>query len=333
LPEDLTDAGLAAVTLETARDTYFVGEPFEVRLAFELEREFLETRLVPLFQRTLDVPVQITSPFLELEGLRALETREAATGAAFVLGEAVRRATPLPAREEEGRTMLGFEWRARVVATRVGELTLSAPSLHLAYATRFEDDFLQGRRAVDRRDGRVRGKARKLTIVPLPEEGRPADFSGAIGSFSIAARLASDALEVGGSLALTLELSAADPTTPLDFEPPHLDDLAGFRVTAHRTERAAGKLATHYDLVALAEAREFPSVAFSFFDLTPPAGYRTLTTQPLPLLVRPAPADSGPDGGAPDETAGDTGRAPLYGALLAFVVVAVVLVLRARRAR
>jgi hypothetical protein len=337
--EDLSAAGLARVALETTRDTYFVGEPFEVRVAFELEREFLTTRLVQLFQRALDVPVQVSAPFLELEGLRRYPGQGDARGASFALGEQIERAARLPERSLDEHAMAPFVWTVRVAATQVGELLLPAPSMRLAYATRFEDDFLQGRKAVDRRDGRVRGRERRLTILALPEEGRPLDFSGAVGPFTLAATLEPSELALGEHCRLTLRIRAAASESSLDFEPPRLDDLAAFALTGQQVERAGGVLEARYDLVLRSAAAEFPAIPFSFFELTPPAGYRVAHSLPIPLVTRNTPAEAAAELDAqPKPTAPASGRGAMIGllggaGLLAAVLVAALAWRLARRAR
>src|SRR5262249_44718709 len=114
---------------------------------------------------------------------------------------------PRGERQVAGKTFRVFELSRRFAATRAGALALATPLLHLAYATRFEDDFVSGRRAADRHDGVVRGTGRTLTILAPPEEDRPPAFSGAIGTFTVAAEAEPRALAAGESLTLTLTVS------------------------------------------------------------------------------------------------------------------------------
>ena len=55
----------AFVEMETPRTTYFVHEPFRLRLRVGFDRRFLETNVVQMFSRELDVPVQVHAPWLD----------------------------------------------------------------------------------------------------------------------------------------------------------------------------------------------------------------------------------------------------------------------------
>ena len=284
---DVTDSGLAFTELDAARDTYLLGEPFALRLRFGFERETLRTGLVQLFQRPLDVPVQVFAPALEhLEGLRFLAQSTPEKGASFVLDEAVVRATPVADEERAGRTYAVFEYERQVVATRPGELVLAAPLLGFAHATRFRQDFVAGTVPLDRADVLVRGRDLCITILPLPEEGRPADFSGAIGRFAIGAEAEPRELDQGQSLKLSLSITGPGDLSRCD--PPDLAGLDGFHLQGSLVERSATQLAAIYDLAPDdAGVRAVPPIRFAYFDTTPPAGYRTIETEPIALVVRP----------------------------------------------
>lgn len=338
--EDVSALGLAFVELVLERDTVLVGEAFALHLRFGFEPEFLRSNLVQLFQRELDVPAQLFAPELEaLDGALALPPGEPADGVRVALGESVVRALPRPERTLDGRRYREFELVRRFVATRPGELVLAAPRMRFAQATRFEDDFVQGRRALDRRDVLVRGRALRLAVQPLPEAGRPAEFSGAIGQFTLRVEAEPRELAAGESLALRVVVERQGELGDLSHcEAPRLDALAGFHLRGSLAEREPGRLTVRYDLVpADAGVRTLPPVRFVFFDPTPPAGYRTLASEPIALQVRPA-ARSAPDApsapSARDGTA-DSGKWALALIGLAGLVLLALLAVqvRARRSR
>jgi hypothetical protein len=322
--EDGTGSGLAFVELDAARDTYLLGEPFVLVLRFGLERELLRSELVQLFQRTLDVPAQVFAPALERrEGALFLDESEPETGASFALGETITRAERASDVERGGRTYAVFEYSRRIAATRPGELALEPPVLGFARATTFGEDFDLGRVPLDRRDVLVRGTAADIHVLPLPEEGRPAEFTGAIGRYSIHAVAEPRELAAGGSLALTLRIEAAGRAGDLSQCPaPDLEGLPGFHVRGSLVEHEPIRLTARYDLVPLDESvTAVPPIRFAFFDVTPPAGYRTIQTEPIALRVRAAaapPADALP----PDPSA-----PPSWPSLLAVGGVAVALTL------
>lgn len=305
-PAEATGPGLAFVELGAARDTYLLGEPFALRLRFGFERELLRAGLVQLFQRPLDVPGQILAPALEhLDGALFLDAGEPEEGASFALGEKITRATPVGDVDRNGRTYAVFEYERRVAATRPGELWIPAPRLGFARATRFTQDFVLGSVPLDRRDELVQGAEVRITILPLPEVDRPAEFTGAIGRYTIHSSAEPRELVAGTSLALIVRVEAEGTLGDLSqCAAPDLEGLEGFHVRGSLLEREALRLTARYDLVPLDErVTSVPPIRFAFFDVTPPAGYRTIETQPIALVVHPgeasSPAGAGPPPGAP----------------------------------
>ncbi len=293
--EDVTASGLGFVELGAARDTYLLGEPFTLHLRFGFERELLRTGLVQLFQRPLDVPAQVFAPALErLDGALFLDASEPEMGASFALGEKVTRAAQAADVERDGRTYAVFEYERQVAATRPGELRLAAPLLGFARATRFAQDFVLGSVPLDRRDELVHGVEARITILPLPEQDRPAEFTGAIGRYTIHATAEPRELVAGTSLALTVRIEAEASLGDLSqCAAPSLEGLAGFHVRGSLLERDPLRLTARHDLVPLdAGVASVPPIRFAFFDVTPPAGYRTIETQPIALVVHPAEASS-----------------------------------------
>lgn len=329
---DVTDEGLAFVELGAARDTYLLGEPFALRLRFGFERELLRSGLVQLFQRPLDVPAQVFAPALELlEGVQSLDAGEPEVGASFALGESITRAAPLADEQRAGRTYAVFAYERRVAALRAGELELGAPLLGFAHATRFQDDFVLGAVPLDRRDVLVRGRAARITILPLPEEGRPAEFTGAIGRFTLRASAEPRELVQGASLKLSLALEGEGDLSRC--EPPDLHDLAGFHLQGSLVERGAARLEAVYDLAPLdARVLEVPAIRFAYFDTTPPAGYRTIESQPIPIVVR-APEGSSPAAQEPASGADEDGGGSSSLFTVGVVLAGLALVWLARRRR
>jgi hypothetical protein len=303
---DLTGKGHAFIDVSAPRDTYFVHEAIPLRLRFGVEDGFLSTSMVQLFPRRLDVPVQVQTPWLErLPGSPPTERGGRELGFAFSDSVAAASAQQ---RTVDGKQFTVLEIQRTHRADDPGELVIPAPLLRFAYATRFREDFVNGRMGLDRRDAFVRGKKLTLRIQPLPAKGRPPEFTGGVGRFTVHATAKPRDIEVAQSFKLVLHIEGQGNLESL--APPRLDQLAGFHVLGMVDDKSSSPHRTvTWDMAPLnATIKEVPPIVFAFFDPTPPAGYRTEETQPIPLRVRPL-----PEGARAKLLAADKARRPVPG--------------------
>lgn len=344
---DVTGEGYAFVEMTTPRDTCFVQELIRLRIRFGFDARFLRDNMVQPFRQHLDVPAQLQAPWLErLPGTIAREGEAARPGTiaregeaarlggagdekrlSCALNESVAGAAQVEDRLIDGRLFTVLEIERSVLPTRSGEMAVPAPVLRFAYATSFEDDFVRGRVGTDRHDAFVRGGRLTLAIRALPEDGRPPEFTGAVGHFRVEAEADPRELAAGESLALSLRIEG-EGNLEL-FDAPRLDRLAGFHLRGQTEKRSTTLRTVRYDLAPLGEeVTEVPSIPFAFFDPSPPGGYRSVRTRPIPIEVRPAHADTGLD----PVTSASAPRTPSL-ALLAGVVLGFALLAIALRAR
>jgi hypothetical protein len=320
----------AFLETETPRTTYFVHEPFRLRLRIGLDREFFATSAVQMFSRELDVPVQVQAPWLDGLENTVLRKDQARAGPrrSLALNDDVVEADRSQDQVRGGRTYTVLEIERTYVPTDPGELAISAPQLRFAHATRFKEDFVHGRMALDRRDALVVGRPLTLRILELPQEGRPPDFTGAVGRrFSVRAEAAPPTVEAGAVLQLVLRIEG-DGNLEF-FEPPRLEGLAGrFHVYGVIDDKNATQRTITYDVAPLhAAVTEVPAIPLTYFDPQEPAAYRTVKTSPIPLTVRGAagPAEPSPPAEAPSGV-------PLE-AVAAILLASAVAILLWRRAR
>jgi len=136
-----------------------------------------------------------------------------------------------------------------------------------------------------------------IKVLPLPAEGRPAEFSGAVGSFKISTDLSSATNTAGDPLTLRMHVSGSG-----NFDRVESNMLAGdgqwktyqpkasFRQADSTGYR--GEKTFEQPLVALQPGvQTIPSLAFSFFD-PGTRRYETARSAPLRVTVSPSPADS-----------------------------------------
>lgn len=133
----------------------------------------------------------------------------------------------------------------------------------------------------------------ELTVLPLPEKGRPADFSGLVGSFTMKANLVPSEIKAGESATLTIVLSGQGNIKRIpDLKMPELEQTKVYADQPLLKERMddkgiGGSKTMKWALVPEKEGlQRIPSLALSFFDTTTNE-YRTIKTPPFSLSVLP----------------------------------------------
>jgi hypothetical protein len=140
----------------------------------------------------------------------------------------------------------------------------------------------------------------RLEILPLPKEGRPASFSGAVGQFDIDAIIANPKPAPGDPATLSVKIGGKGNFKGMGA--PVLTDEEGWR-SYPPTDKFdssdelsySGVKSFDFTLIAQEPKKSSPGAEFSYFDPTT-ARYVTLATKPLPLDASP--------GGASQASAG-----------------------------
>jgi len=148
-----------------------------------------------------------------------------------------------------------------------------------------------------------------LTVLALPAEGRPADFRGAVGTFSVSSELSSATAALGDPLTLRLHIRGAGNFDRVDT--PMLTNLADWKTYPPTATFKPGDVIGHagektfeQPLVARATgSHPLPPLKFSYFD--PAAGrYVTATAAPLSVTIAPAAGDAAPQASEASSQAG-----------------------------
>lgn len=276
----------AFVEVAASKRAPFAGESFELRLRFGFDADLLENHLAPLFARELDLPVQVE--WGAERGIDGLSFRAEADPdrLRFALDDGVATARAAGDTTRDGRTIRTFEWVRRATAARAGTFALPEARLRFAFTSKFDDDLVRGRVAVDRQVVVVPSAPLSLEVRALPEAGRPAEFTGAVGRRTIAASAEPVALVAGESLRLTLTI--AGEGDPAAFAAPDLSRLKGFVQRGVLDEPSSAARRLVYDLApADSSVKEIPALAFAWFSPDAPVGYVTVRTEPIALAVAP----------------------------------------------
>lgn len=135
--------------------------------------------------------------------------------------------------------------------------------------------------------------AANLTIRPVPEAGRPADYGGAVGQMEFGIDVRPRELKVGEPLTVTLRLQGSGNVASV--LPPAYADTDLYKAYEKRqvgnnpdpTAESGSKTFEQVVIPRTESLAELPALQFSYFD--PVASeYRTVTAGPFPLTVHPS---------------------------------------------
>lgn len=301
---------------QIAMDTpLYVGQHVPMRIELWIDAEFQQQQLVSLFRHPLDVPVELRWPE-EIKAASAAVLRTAdsdstahsapvAARASLVVDGSLHHAQVLADRYQGGRRWHGYRVeRTWVVAEP--EQSITAAEARYGYATRFRDDLINGRVAEDQQVATVQAQQPSWQIQAVPEQGRPHSYTGAMGSFSLQARLIPTTEADAYSLALDIH---GDGNWGA-FAPPPWPLNSGFHCLGIREDQLAVAGPGHkrflYELQALTDNASIPALSWSYFDPNWPAGYRSIRTTAFNLDGTPVEAAQIPPEFPANDTAAST---------------------------
>lgn len=138
-----------------------------------------------------------------------------------------------------------------------------------------------------------------IDVQPLPTEGRPADFNGAVGTFSMNASVSPVDVAVGDPVTVRVQVSGRGGLDGVRMPPLELGEA--FKsypasVTTDMPDPLSMTGVRKFEQVVQpqnADVKELPAFGFSFFDPDARA-YRTIKQPATPLRVRAATASAAP---------------------------------------
>ena len=136
----------------------------------------------------------------------------------------------------------------------------------------------------------IQSNTSTIKVKPLPVEGQPVNFSGAVGQYDIKSALSSSQVKTGESVTLTLTINGSGnirmfdpPTFPVipnidTFPPEESDDL-------YQPDNISGKKVVKYILIPEETGTyNLPAISFTYFEPRSET-YKTISTRPLTLVV------------------------------------------------
>ena len=251
----------------------------------------------------VDIEVGMRDGFVSsLNGLPTL------TGADFTLNNLSRQPERVP-KVIDGKEFTLLTWHSLLAAVKPGKFSLSVESpLTVRIRTRPQreslledalgDPFMQNFFGASvPKDIPVASPPSDLTVLSLPAEGRPPDFSGAVGSFKIASDLSSAAAAAGDPLTLRMHVSGAGNFDRVDST--MLERLDTWKTYPPKSSFKPsdpvgykGEKTFEQPLIASKPGvQTLPGMTFSYFD---PATrrYETARSAPLAVTISPSLADT-----------------------------------------
>lgn len=180
---------------------------------------------------------------------------------------------------------------------KTGKLEIEPLSLDVTVDVPTNRRDIFGGRLYNQINKTVTAGNRTITVKPLPEKGKPAGFTGAVGQFTFDVVTSKSDLKANESLTAKLQVSGTGNlklfelpklTLPSSLEvyEPELVEEVNTTLSGNR-----GKVINNYTIVPQFKGKyPIPSVAFSYFD-PKTASYKTLTSQQLLINVFEGPTN------------------------------------------
>lgn len=220
------------------------------------------------------------------------------------------------------RTYKVIERKYALFPTQTGELTVGRATIKATIASRRRrrtdglfggiDDFFGRGKEVSTSSQPIR-----VAVRPLPAEGRPSDFTGTIGNFSISSSVNRNEVEVNQPVSLTIRISGtgniksvAEPTIP------ELDEFRIYRASSSENsstlnDKVGGTKVYEEVFIPKRPGKlSIPALSFNYFD-PDKQKYFVITTKPIGLRVtKPEGYVAGGETpyGAPDFSIGSEAR-------------------------
>ncbi|MBL8878599.1 MAG: BatD family protein [Phycisphaerales bacterium] len=262
-------------------------ERFFVEIAGDVERAYVGQKV----QLTLAIwiePATFNGELISAGGMYScLQRGELGPFAAPTVESAVQKSRV--GRDGAKRTYYVFTSTNDYVAERAGPLAFPEIRVEASYPTKIVRDVFRELRVSAARTLRARASGPGVNVLPLPIDGRPANFSGAVGRFTVTASARPTQVRVGDPIELTVEVRGDGPLdtlpAPLLASDEHLSK--SFRVPRETlTGETVGRVRRFKQTIRpiSADVRDIPAIEYPYFD--PFDGkYAIARTQPIALTV------------------------------------------------
>ena len=221
---------------------------------------------------------------------------------------------PAPSQvERNGHEYNMVTYKTAVTAARAGKVTLGPGTIPVLMripekqtrrrfpGSPFQDPFFQNmpdpfQMMTQPKQIAVKADPVELNIKPLPAQGQPASFAGAVGTFAFSSSAKPQMVEAGDPITVTMKISGRG-----DFDrvtAPQISDAAGWKTyppsgkfEADDDVGISGSKTFQMAVIAQAKKTASPSVEWSYFDPIKEQ-YVTLKSEGTPIKIEGEPAAS-----------------------------------------
>src|SRR5690606_28495244 len=182
---------------------------------------------------------------------------------------------------------------------KTGELDIEPLTLSVSVDVPSERRDIFGGRLYKTIDKTVAAGKRTINVKPLPNEGKPSDFTGAVGRFDF--KVIPGNTELAATESTTVKVQVNGNGNLKLFELPQLDVPATLeKYDPERTENVRtdlngtqGTITDNYTIVPTRQGEfTIPALSFSYFDVNSRT-YKTISSKEFSLEVERAPAGTG----------------------------------------
>ena len=283
IPQDVGDFSLSDIRFDYQNNFYFAN-PGSIRVSGA--DTYQETLTGGVHQ--VKAEVDTTTPYLNApltytfsyRYTAVLPTRESPTPRLPIFPDfIVEKSETLPPYTQQirGKTYWVEDHVRKLYPQRTGRIVLAPAEMILP--------LRQGRKI-------LKTAPLTLTVQPLPEIGKPAHFSGAIGEYQISAQTEPPWVEVGSTLSLSVRISGRGNMRTVTA--PELPTITGVVVNGPNLSQdstATSRLYVYTLTPARTGTLRIPSIVYTYFNPSRTV-YATAQTAPIPLSVRPNPNDA-----------------------------------------
>src|SRR5438552_4086656 len=210
----------------------------------------------------------------------------------FTVGKMIQQQVTKTAINHQYYSLLVY--KTFVIPAKTGRLLLGPATMLLAVPHPNARVSVFGE-IIDWMDVTLATDALPIEVRPLPTNNVPADFNGAVGSYSLNLALSTNAVTVGDPITLTVQIGGHGPIESLTLS--SMEKWRDFKIyppiTKVETTDQFGLDGTKTFEQAIipenADMKELPPLTSSFFD-PEQNSYRTVTHPATPIIVRPGPA-------------------------------------------